>query len=218
MQYFFTTFAPVLPINIRIMILGYVVTDSKISKQKPYIKYVQHIEDTTCDKPCLVVGYQKAKSSITNFSALNKKVSPTLFWTLGRTEKRTAHEKDLNDFYKYVLEFAVKDLKYYYVDIFKLTWKQKKNIVHKVTDNVPLCIYSNNGMLYVFSSEEKYVLGISIPVLTYCHINVDKHLNRLRGRQGCTVYEVDSPFVKPLLDDIGDNEYAIACFLDHKRQ
>ena len=43
------------------MILGYVISDERITDRREYISYVSRMEDADASLPRLVVGYSKAK-------------------------------------------------------------------------------------------------------------------------------------------------------------
>lgn len=199
-----------------VMILGYVISDTPIRDKRKFIKYVSSMEDADLSLPCIVVGYAKAKT-LDGFNVLEKQLSDTLFWTLGRTEKRTDHERDLASFYKYVFEYNARFIKYYYVNIFKLKYGKTKNFINILTKAPRKTIYINNDMLYIYCSGSDYVLGFSERMLRFVHIDTERHINKLLGLGGCTVCDLDDPDVKTMSGDVGDKEYAIPYLIDKIR-
>lgn len=208
-------FAPLI-IKKSIMILGYAISDTSIRDKRKFIKYVSSMEDADLSLPCIVVGYAKAKA-LDGFNVLEKKLSDTLFWTLGRTEKRTDHERDLASFYKYVFEYNARFIRYYYVNIFKLKYGKTKNFINILTKAPQKTIYINNDMLYIYCSGSDYVLGFSERMLRFVHIDTGRHLNKLLSLGGCTVCDLDDPEVKTMSGDVGDKEYAIPYLIDKIR-
>lgn len=196
------------------MILGYVISDERITDRREYISYVSRMEDADASLPRLVVGYSKAKSCIPGLYVLEKKVSDTLFWTLGRTERRTDHERDLKAFYAYVISYLISDVKYYYTNIFKINLSQSKKIVSMLFSASPKTIYINKGMVYIHAYGEAYVLGFSIPVLEFVGIKAGRVIDRLKHLPQCRVLEEGDKLVSDLSLGISGNEYAIPYIVD----
>ena len=97
-------------------ILGSIVTKRKINNIVGFVEVVNDISKVSDPtKPILIVGLSEAKKFNPNFSILEKSFGEGIFWTYGRTEKRNEHEEDLQAFYDYVLDSAIKDKKYYYI-------------------------------------------------------------------------------------------------------
>ena len=85
--------------------LGYIVSKKKIKNVVDFVGVVNSVEDIDDPtKPFIIIGLNEAKEISPNFSILNKVLDVDVFWTFGKTEKRTEHERDLENFYKYVLD------------------------------------------------------------------------------------------------------------------
>ena len=84
--------------------LGYIVSKRKIKNVVDFVGLVNSVEDIEDPtKPFIIIGLEEAKEIAPNFSILNKVLDTDVFWTFGKTERRTEHERDLENFYKYVL-------------------------------------------------------------------------------------------------------------------
>ena len=112
-------------------ILGSIVSKRKIKDVVGFVEVVNDISKVSDPtKPILIVGLSEAKKLISNFSILEKSVGGDIFWTYGRTEKRDEHEFDLKSFYDYVLESAIKDIKYYYVNLLTIKLNSVKKLIN----------------------------------------------------------------------------------------
>lgn len=112
-------------------ILGSIVSKRKIKDVVGFVEVVNDISKVSDPtKPILIVGLSEAKKLISDFSILEKSVGEDIFWTYGRTEKRDEHEFDLKSFYDYVLESAIKDIKYYYVNLLTIKLNSIKKLIN----------------------------------------------------------------------------------------
>jgi len=138
----------------------------------------------------LIVGYETAKEYCKekklSFDILEKKIKDKIYWTFDKTERRSAFFDDFNEFMKRVTEEIVEEVKYYYVNPFKISKKSIKktmdvfyngkdnNVV--ISDDMAYCLYDENN-----------ILGISLRIMDYAGFDVGRVTNKLRKRTNVTV-------------------------------
>lgn len=177
--------------------LGYLIADSKIRNIADFIEVTDDFSKFDGDNPAIIVGLENARKTIDNFSIIKKEPKPNKFWTFGKTEKRTDYEKDINKFYSYVLGQSVSRIRYYYVDIITLPRQKVKKLLKILSSNDDKYIYIYKGMLYLYYRD--YILGISLSLLQYCQINVEKHIKKIALNNKTKISYNDasiSPFMK----------------------
>lgn len=158
--------------------LGAIVTKRKINDVVGFVEVVPDMKSVTDPtKPILVVGLNEAKKLTEDFCILEKRISENLFWTFGKTEKRNDHERDILQFYDYVLSKAIDDIPYYYVNIFKLRYNKVKNIINILNNSKEKYIYINKNIIYIYYNN--YILGLSLTMLEYIGIARKKVLRFL---------------------------------------
>lgn len=189
--------------------LGYIVSDRKLSNIKNFIKQVDDISKADLSKPTLIVGLDMAKAVKTEgFSILQKKIDENLFWTFKKTERRTDYEKDIINFYNYIINYNLNNIKYYYINIINLKYNNLKKLINYIFSNQKKYIFiSNNGMLYVL--HDKIVLGLSLEIMRYIGINTCRILDRLRSNENNVICDDVSGCLKDIRIEVGNNRYII---------
>ena len=200
--------------------LGYIISDRKIRGIKGFVEVVDDISKIPSGqtKPVLVVGYNKAKTYFGNdISLLNRKISDNVFWTFLKTEKRVDFEDDMEKFYKFVIEYHINNLKYFYVNIITFNYNKLKRLLSLFYKGKVQYIYINDKMLYFLYYDDKtdaaMSMGISIQVLKYCGYDVEKIMNKLRSIRGINICNNASDCVKVIRDEIIGKEYSIPYFM-----
>ena len=84
--------------------LGYIVSKTHIRGLKGFVGLVDDVSKADPSKPMLLVGLDVAKAYAENFSMVEKKIADNVFWTYGKTEKRAEYEKDIEKFYKVIID------------------------------------------------------------------------------------------------------------------
>lgn len=192
--------------------LGYIVADRRFNNIKGFVGFTNDYSSVDSTKPVLVIGLKKAKEIIGDkFNILDKKISENVYWTFKKTEKRTDFEADLPLFYQRCLNKAVEGIKYYYINIIKLKYSKIKKLYSILFSKEKKYIYINNDMIYVLYGN--CVLGISLLYLRYCGIKSEKILAKIKENKENKIYEEDSPFVRKIKREIGNNEYVIPYFM-----
>ena len=193
--------------------LGYIVADRKPNNLKGFVEFTSDFSSVDSTKPVLVIGYKRAKEILGDkFNILNKNISKNVSWTFKKTEKRIDYDEDIDKFYKACINNIIYNIKYYYINILKLKYNKIKKLYNIIFSNNKKYIYINNGMLYLKYND--CVMGISLTILQYCGINIDKIITRITNNSLNVVYNETTPFVKELKKEIGNNkEYAIPYFM-----
>lgn len=193
--------------------LGYIVADRKPNNLKGFVEFTSDFSSVNSTKPVLVIGYKRAKEILGDkFNILDKNISKNVSWTFKKTEKRIDYDEDIDKFYKACINNIIYNIKYYYINIIKLKYNKIKKLYNIIFSNNKKYIYINNGMLYLKYND--CVMGISLTILQYCGINIDKILTRITNNSSNVVYNETTPFVKELKKEIGNNkEYAIPYFM-----
>ena len=169
------------------MILGYIVTERKLTNIDGFVEQVNDISLADSTKPILIVGWKKAKEDPRYTSILEKQLDENIYWTFSRTESRSDFEDDLKIFYNIIYNNILNNIKYYYINIFKLK-------------------YSNIKKLY------NIILKLSLTVLEYCGIPMIKVLDRIKSK-GINIIEDNKKFIFKLSKQLGNKKYALPYFI-----
>ena len=188
---------------LKMEILGSIVAKRKIKDCIGFVEVVNSI-DAVSDKtkPILIIGYNEVKKLFDNVSILNKKISDNIFWTFGKTEKRADYENDLKSFYNHIILNAINNVKYYYVNIFKLSYTRAKNLLSIINNGDKKYIYISNNIIYIYYGN--YILGISLEVTEYIGIKKKKIVDLIRKNENNIVGYSDSFLdlnVKKIIDN-----------------
>lgn len=191
--------------------LGYIVSKRKINNIVDFVGLVDDvnkIEDPT--KPFIIVGLNEVKD-LPNFSILNKKLDENKFWTFGKTERRVDYERDLENFYEYVLDKEISNIKYYYINILNIKYTKIKSLINIINSNEKKYIYISNDMIYLYY--KNYILGISIKILKYINIDIKKVFRKLYRNKSNIIYNTDSFLTTEMKRVITNKKYVIPYFI-----
>lgn len=191
--------------------LGYIVSDRKLKNIDGFVEQVNDIELADSTKPILLVGWKKAKENENYTSILEKKLDDNLYWTFNKSESRVDFENDLENFYNIIYNNILKNINYYYINIFKLKYSNIKKIYSILFSNKVKNIYISNNMIYVLYKTN--VLGISIDILKYCNINTKKIIERIKSNPNNIIYEDDNKLIFKLVKRLGNKKYAVPYFI-----
>ena len=192
--------------------LGTIVSKRKINDVVGFVEVVNDItEVNNPTKPILVIGLNEAKKLKEDFCILEKELDKDLFWTFGKTEKRNDHEKDIDKFYEYILNKEIENIKYYYINFFKLRYNKIKNILNIINNENNKYIYINKNIIYIYYSN--YIIGISLTVLEYLGIDKKKIFHRLK-RNPKNIIQYQTPFLTDKMRKVVNNKkYIIPYFM-----
>lgn len=192
--------------------LGTIVSKRKINDVVGFVEVVNDItEVNNPTKPILVIGLNEAKKLKEDFCILEKELDKDLFWTFGKTEKRNDHEKDIDKFYEYILNKEIENIKYYYINFFKLRYNKIKNILNIINNENNKYIYINKNIIYIYYSN--YIMGISLTVLEYLGIDKKKIFHRLK-RNPKNIIQYQTPFLTDKMRKVVNNKkYIIPYFM-----
>lgn len=193
--------------------LGYIVSKRKIKNVVDFVGLVNSVEDIEDPtKPFIIIGLEEAKEIAPNFSILNKVLDTDVFWTFGKTERRTEHERDLENFYKYVLDKSIKDIKYYYINILNLKYNKIKKLLEIINSNEKKYIYTSNDMIYIYYNKN-IIIGISLRIIKYINIDIKKIFKILYRNKNNIIYNTDSFLTQEMKRVISNKKYVIPYFM-----
>lgn len=195
------------------MTIGYIVTERKLKGISGFVEQVDSIEKADSTKPILIIGWKNAKKYEGYKSILDKQLSPNVYWTFSRTENRSIQEEDLKKFYKIIINNILNNIKYYYVNIFKLNYNKIKKLINIVNSSNRKTIYISNGFIYI-PYETNNILGISLKILEYCGINKDKIINKIKLNPNNKIVEDDNYKAFKLSKELKNKKYALPYFLN----
>ena len=193
------------------MILGYIVTDRKLTNIDGFVEQVNDISLADPTKPILIVGWKKAKQDSRYASILEKQLDENVFWTFSKTESRSDFEDDLKNFYNIIYNNILNNISYYYINIFKLKYSNIKklyNIILNSKENKD--IYLSKNILYI--PHNGRILGLSLVVLEYCGVPMNKVLDRIKSK-GINIIEDNKKFIFKLSKQLGNKKYAVPYFI-----
>lgn len=192
--------------------LGTIVSKRAIKDVVGFVEVVKDMEsinDST--KPILVIGLEEAKKQGKEFSILNKRLDSNLFWTFGKTERRTDHERDIQNFYEYVLNKSIKNIKYYYINIFKLRYNKVKKLLDIIYNTNKKYIYINNDIIYIYYNN--YILGISLTMTDYMGVDRKKIIRKLRQNKYNIVYYHNTFLDEKMKEIANKKQYILPYFM-----
>ena len=194
--------------------IGYIVSKRKIKETMDFVgvvKDLEEIDDTT--KPFLVIGYNEAKSLVENFDILNKQLDEGVFWTFSKTEKRNDHERDINNFYNYIINNIYNNIKYYYINILNIKYNKFKKLYNILLySSNKNYIYFSKNMIYIFY-DNKNIIGLSLDIINYIGLSSDKILNKLKTNKNNIIYTNDSFLSYKIKKLIINKKYLIPYFM-----
>ena len=156
-----------------------IVSTSKISVSDEF-NVVTSLDNIIQGLPTLIVGFDVVNKKYPDFNILSKQLSPNLFWTVKRTEKRDKFEEDLTWFMAYAYQEFVKELKYVFVDPIQYELFSIKKILKKMNSlNNPVS-YSNGRMVYVYG--DNFTFGIDLKLMKFVGINPDKIISKIKSK------------------------------------
>lgn len=167
--------------------LGTIVSKRKLNDVAGFVDVVNNIENVSdATKPMLIIGWKEAKKYKENLSILTKQISENTFWTFGKTEKRNDHERDILLFYQFILNKSIKDIRYYYVNIFNIKYNKIKNLINILNNQNLKYIYIYKNIIYIYYNN--YILGISLEMTNYLGIDKRKIIDKLKANPSNKIF------------------------------
>lgn len=191
--------------------LGNVVTYRNISFESIVEKY-DSFDKINNNNPTLLIGWEYTKKLLPNVSVIDKKINDNLFWTFDRFEKRSEYEKDIDNFYKFILLKHSLKLNYSFVNILAMDYTKTKRVVNFLKDNTKdrYIFIDEEEFIYVY--EEDKIIGISLNDLFYSTIKPKKIIDKLKRihKQKLTC---NTNFISPKIKDLISSNKIIIPFL-----
>lgn len=191
--------------------IGYIVSKRKIKDLMGGIGVVNDVSLIAPNYPYLIVGLEEAKKNIENFSIFKKQIDEYGSWTFGKTERRNDFEKDVNLFYKNVINNIINNTRYYYINILNIKYNKFKNMYNIINSSERKYIYISNDMMYIYVNN--YILGISLQLLKYCKVDTKKIIDKISANENNIITTSDSFLSFKLKGLIKDKKYLVSYFM-----
>lgn len=193
-------------------ILGTIISKRKLNENIGFVEVVNDINlinDKT--KPILIIGYKEAKKLYPTISILNKQIDDNIYWTFGKTEKKYEYDKDIKWFYEFIITSALKNIKYFYINILKVKYSNIKKLINILNNNEIKYIYINNNIIYIYYNN--YILGLSLEITDYLNIDRNKIINKIKKNKKNIIKYSDSFLDLSLKKVINNKKYVIPYFM-----
>lgn len=190
------------------MIIGYIVSKTKIRNVDGLVEQVDDLSKTDPTKPILIVGWEEAKRHPMYKTILDKELSDGLFWTFNRNESRSDMERDIKSFCKFAYDSLAKGITYCYVNFFTLPYNKFRNLIRILSSSSKeRYIYISNSMMYVPCNGS--VLGISLSILGYCGVSRDKVIGFIKSNNANKVIDDSVWWVEKVSRNVRDRLYMV---------
>jgi len=146
------------------MILGYIVTDTPVSKEihiSKKIKVIPFDKFIETDTPTLLLGWEKVKELYPETSILNKKIKNNLYWTFSPKEKRGICEEDIKSFIFKLNEDFTKTLKYINLDPIIYKINDTDTFILKLTKFCKSYAYLYTSKIYFYNNNTIYHIDLN---------------------------------------------------------
>lgn len=159
--------------------IGNIVTSPNYKLDSCFKKCLK-MSDIDENLPTLIIGFQNAKKTISDFNILNKKYNDgMLWWTFSKTERRVDHDKDIVDFHNYCINRITNNINYYFINYINLTYNKAKRCIRYIKNNHKKYYYiDNNKFVFVYdienSIEFKRIYGFSLTTSSFFGIPKQK--------------------------------------------
>lgn len=190
------------------MIIGYIVTKSKIRNVDGLVVQVDDLSKADSTKPILIVGWEDAKKHPLYKTILDKELSDGLFWTFNKSESRSDMERDIKSFCKFAYDSLASNIRYFYVNFFTLPRRKFMSLARMLATSFDeRYIYINSSMIYVpFNGS---VLGMSLSILEYCGVGKDKVMGFVRRNKANKVIDDSVWWVEKVSRNVRDRLYMV---------
>jgi hypothetical protein len=190
--------------------LGYIVVGKKLDNIEGFVEQVHDISEADSTKPVLIVGWENAKQ-YEGYNILNRELSKGVFWTFSRAENRFEFEKDLKKFYKYIIDYILNNINYYYINIYKLKYNKLKELYNIFISKDRKYIYISRDMMYTVLDGK--ILGVSFQQLEYCGIKREKVIDKIKkNKKDGIIYDTSKDIIK-LGRFLDNKKYVIPYFV-----
>ena len=202
-------------------LFGYIVSETKYNGlSNGIIKVVKNESECTLDVPKLIIGLSKAKeyaqSKGFEFDILDHMFPNGNMWTFKKTEKREIYEENIIEFKNNVIKSISKNIKYYYINIYNLKYKDIKRLYNilfnnKFNRNINY-IFIDKEMMY-YCLENNNVIGISLGLMKYMGIDREKVISKIKSGKNNSIVFSSNKKLWQLKDWFNGMEYIIPSLL-----
>lgn len=154
--------------------IGYILSDECEPLRNPLIVNVDSMDECVGDEPILIVGLERARNLIRDFSILNKCYGKVC-WTYDKKERRNEYESAIVSFEKKCIEWVAGSVSYEYMLAGSL--EELKLFFGEISPETACVI---DGMCYVYAEEKIY--GFSLDALLYSGVSEDDFISLIHCR------------------------------------
>lgn len=202
-------------------LFGYIISETKYNGlPNDIVKVVGSESECALDVPKMIVGLSNAKKYAKEngfeFDILEHTFPNGNMWTFKKTEKREIYEENIIEFKNNVIKSISKNIKYYYINIYNLKYKDIKRLYNILFNNKlkrkTNYIFIDKEMVYC-CLEGSNVIGISLGLMRYMGIDREKVISKLKaGKNNMLVFSSNKK-IWQLKDWFNGMEYVIPSLL-----
>ena len=153
--------------------IGNILSNNKIDDD-PLYNIVKSKEELIDGIPTLIIGWEKVNQIYSNVKILDWNIEKDVYWTFGKRERRNQMEKDIAKFKKLAMAKLSTSITYTFLNILTANNEIKGRLFSSLISSEEKIVYINNDMLYIYYSNSKKVLGISLRDIEYGKGNIKK--------------------------------------------
>ena len=195
------------------MFLGQVISKSKNLPVISFIKIVEPPYYGLPDKiPTLIVGKSLAEEMCgkENVKVLDKKIADNVFWTFGKTERRTDFEKDIDTFNNLIVKKIKDAVKYEYYNIFTEPHERSVKFIEWLYNGkTDKTVYICDKHLYIYPNFQETVYGLSLNDVEYIGKHADEVIDKIKANEHNIIVEDNSFISQELLLRLSDSKILV---------
>lgn len=130
--------------------------------------------------PTIIVGYDLVKEQFGDNLDFSLREVDGIFWTFNKNEQKKYYLIDINKFIDYCFDYAIKTIKYIFVDPIQFKVTKIKKIITKIRSlNEPICYLTEKKMLYIFG--DNIIFGIDLKLISYLGVDDNKIISQIKS-------------------------------------
>ena len=110
-----------------------------------------------------------------------------------------------------MLESAIKDIKYYYVNLLTIKLNSVKKLINILNNGDKKYIYISNNIFYVYYNN--YILGVSLDITSWLNISKKKILSKLHSNPNNIISYSDAFLSYDIKRIINNKKYVTPYFM-----
>lgn len=160
------------------MVLANIVTKNKLEMSEEF-NVVDSFDGIDTSLPTLIIGFNKVKVMFPDFDITEKQISPNLYWTFDKNERRDAYNEDIRWFIKKVFIDLIEKISYIFIDPIQYNRRTMVKIIRKLYSFDKIITLKTENMVYLYA--DIFIFGIDLKLLKFVGVDVEKILAKLRA-------------------------------------